>query len=144
MDQRNLLSFVQKMKLNVDKNIWNVGCVTGLRKAEKMSITMLVLIARVRQQPMKTLKQWRITIREVADDIGLSFGLCQAIFTDALGMKHATAKIVTKLRRLLQLSKNNVAYTSLLTTFNDDPDLFKKVITGGESWVYGYNIETKV
>ena len=31
----------------------------------------------------------------------------------------------------------------MLTTFNDDPDLLKKVITGDESWVYGYEIETK-
>ena len=28
-------------------------------------------------------------------------------------------------------------------TFNVDPDLLKKVITGDESWVYGYDIETK-
>ena len=27
--------------------------------------------------------------------------------------------------------------------FNDDPDLFKKIMTGNESWVYGYDIETK-
>ena len=27
--------------------------------------------------------------------------------------------------------------------FNDDPDLLKKVITGDESWVYGYDTETK-
>ena len=27
--------------------------------------------------------------------------------------------------------------------FNDDPDLLKKVITGDEAWVYGYDIETK-
>ena len=26
---------------------------------------------------------------------------------------------------------------------NDDPDLLKKFITGDESWVYGYDIETK-
>ena len=26
---------------------------------------------------------------------------------------------------------------------NNDPDLLKKVITGDESWVYGYDIETK-
>ena len=26
----------------------------------------------------------RITIQEVADDVGISFGLCQAIFTDVL------------------------------------------------------------
>ena len=31
----------------------------------------------------------------------------------------------------------------MLTTFNDDPDLLKKVITGDESWLYGYDIETK-
>ena len=31
----------------------------------------------------------------------------------------------------------------MLTTFNDDPDLLEKVITGNESWVYGYDIETK-
>ena len=31
----------------------------------------------------------------------------------------------------------------ILTTFNDDPELFIKIITGDKSWVYGYDIETK-
>ena len=31
----------------------------------------------------------------------------------------------------------------MLATFSNDPDLLKKVITGDESWVYGYDIETK-
>ena len=31
----------------------------------------------------------------------------------------------------------------ILVTFNDNPDLLKKAITGDESWVYGYDIETK-
>ena len=30
-----------------------------------------------------------------------------------------------------------------LTTFDDEPNFLKKVITGDESWVYGYKIETK-
>ena len=30
----------------------------------------------------------------------------------------------------------------MLTTFSDDPDLLKMVITGDESWVYGYDMET--
>ena len=47
----------------------------------------------------------RITIWEVADDVGILFDLCQAIFMDVLGMKCAGAKIL--------LSKNNVAWTSL-------------------------------
>ena len=32
----------------------------------------------------------------------------------------------------------------ILTKFNDDSDLFKKFITGDESWVYGYDIEAKL
>ena len=39
----------------------------------------------------------RITIREVADDVGISFGSCQAIFTGVLGMNPAAAKVVPKL-----------------------------------------------
>ena len=39
----------------------------------------------------------RSTIREVADDVGVSFGSSQAIFTDVLGMERAAAKIVSKL-----------------------------------------------
>ena len=29
----------------------------------------------------------------------------------------------------------------MLTTFNNDPDLLKKVLTGDETWVYGYDME---
>ena len=39
----------------------------------------------------------RITIRVVAEDVGISFGSCQAILMDVLGMKRAEAKIVPKL-----------------------------------------------
>ena len=81
--------------------------ITGLRKAENMSMAMLVLVARAPQQPIKTLKQWRkwfldnrrITIKQVADDIAISFGSWQAIFTDVLGMKHGAAKIVQKIAK---------------------------------------------
>ena len=31
----------------------------------------------------------------------------------------------------------------MLTTFNNDPDLLQKILNGDESWVYGYDIETK-
>ena len=72
-----------------------------------------------------------ITIREVADDVGIAFGSCQAILTNVLGMKRAAEKIVQKLLKML-------------TMFNDVPDLLKKIITGDESKVYGYDIETKV
>ena len=57
-----------KRKLNVQGNqmasvLWaehKFSCsITGLREAEQMSMTMLVQVAQVHQQPMKTLKQQR-------------------------------------------------------------------------------------
>ena len=58
-------------------------------------MTMAVLVARAPQQPMKIILDNRqITIRKVADDVSISFGSCQAIFTDVLDMKRAAAKIV--------------------------------------------------
>ena len=39
----------------------------------------------------------RITIREVADDVGISIGSCHDIFSNVLGMKRVAAKFVPKL-----------------------------------------------
>ena len=46
------------------------------------------------------LNNHRITITEVADDVDISCGSCQVIFTDVLGIKRAAAKIVLKLLNL--------------------------------------------
>ena len=85
----------------------------------------------------------RITIREVADDVGISFGSCQAIFTDVLGMKREAMEIFLKFLNIKQKqSRINIAQ-EMLTTFNDDTYLLKKVITGDQSWLYGYETENK-
>ena len=39
----------------------------------------------------------RITIREAANGVSISFGSCQVILTHVLGMKREAAKIVSKL-----------------------------------------------
>ena len=58
-------------------------------------------------------------------------------------MKRAATKIVLKLLNFEQIQHRRDIAQETLRTFNDDPDLFKKLITGDESWVYGYDIETK-
>ena len=58
-------------------------------------------------------------------------------------MKRAAMKIVPKLLNFGQKQRRMDIAQEKLTTFNDDPDLLKKVITGDESWVYGSDIETK-
>ena len=60
----------------------------------------------------------RITIREVADDVGISFGSCQAIFTHILGMKRAAVKIVTKLLNFVEYGHRSGDADD--ATFNDD------------------------
>ena len=77
----------------------------------------------------------RITITEVADDVGISFGSCQVIFTNVLRMKCVTAKIAPKLLNFKQKQHHMDIAQDMLTTFNEYPDLLKRAITGAESWV---------
>ena len=83
----------------------------------------------------------RITIREVADDVGISIGLCKAILADAFGMKRAAAKIIPKFLNFEQIKRRMYIAQEMLTMFNNDLDLLIKVITGDETWVYSYDIE---
>ena len=57
----------------------------------------------------------RITIREVADDVGISIGLCHAMFfSNVLGMKRVAAKFVPKLLNFEQKQQQmEVAQESL-------------------------------
>ena len=65
------------------------------------------------------------------------------LFRDVLGTKCAAAKIVPKLLNFVQKQCRMDIAQEMLTRFNNGPDLSKKVIKGDESWVYGYDIETK-
>ena len=60
-----------------------------------------------------------------------------------LAMKCAAAKIAKKLQTFEQKQRRMDIPQEMLTMFNDDTDLLKNSITGAESWVYSYDIETK-
>ena len=53
-------------------------------------------------------------------------------------MKRAAAKIVPK---LLNFELRMDIVQEMLTTFNEDPDLLKKVTSGDESWLYSYGYD---
>ena len=46
----------------------------------------------------------QITIKEDTDNVGISFGSCQAIFTDDLVTKRAVVKFVSKLLNCLRVN----------------------------------------
>ena len=83
---------------------------------------------------MKTLKKIilddsRTTIRDVADNVVILFGSCQAIFTDVLGMKRlfvSNPKIVPKCVNFEQKKHRMDIDQEMLATFNDDPDCSKR------------------
>ena len=58
---------------------------------------------------------------------------------DVLRLELETAKIVTKLLNFEQKEHRMDIAQQMLKKFNGNP----YVITGDESWVYGYDIETK-
>jgi histone-lysine N-methyltransferase SETMAR len=85
----------------------------------------------------------RLTIREIAKDIQISFGSVQSILTDDLGMRRVSAKFVPRLLSADQKETRVSAACDFLECVEKDRTFIAKIITGDESWVYGYDPETK-
>ena len=71
--------------------------ITDLRKARTDCPDTSITAENIDAVKKMILDKRRITIRGVADDVGISFSSCQEIFTDGLSMKSTSAKIVPKL-----------------------------------------------
>lgn len=86
----------------------------------------------------------RLTVREVANELGISIGSCHSILSDELGMKRVAAKLVPKLLTEDQMEYRIEVCLELKNRVTNDPNFIKSIITGDETWVYGYDPETKV
>jgi len=89
------------------------------------------------------LQNRHLTIREIAEDVGISFGSCQAILTEKLNMHRVAAKFVPCV--LTEDQKANCVNISqeLLDHVNIDENFLKNIVAGDETWIYGYDVETK-
>ena len=76
--------------------------------------------------------------------MSISKTVCHGILTENLGMHRIAAKFVPRL--LTDDQKQNRADVSqeLLDRANGDDNLLKNIITGDETLVYGYDVETEV
>ena len=80
---------------------------------------------------------------EISEIIGLCWISCQRMLTEDLNMKRISGKFVPQL--LTEDKKNNrlnVCY-DLRDQLENDPQIISKVVTGDETWCYGYDPETK-
>ncbi|UYV63484.1 hypothetical protein LAZ67_2004229 [Cordylochernes scorpioides] len=88
------------------------------------------------------LEDRRITVREVAEEAGISFGSTQSIMKDVLGVRRLKAFLVPKDLTFDQKNARKETASLNLEATTDDPELLKRVITGDEIWIYGFDSET--
>jgi len=86
----------------------------------------------------------RLTIREVSEEVGICKSSCHTILTEKLKMHRVAAKFVPRLLTEEQKQNRVTVSQELLKRSNTDKNFLKNVITGDETWVYGYDVETKV
>jgi len=86
----------------------------------------------------------RLTVREVADEVGSSIGSCHQIFTEKFQLRRVSAKFVPRL--LIDDQKENRVEISqeLLTSANGNGNFLKNIITGDGTWACGCDVETKI
>lgn len=85
----------------------------------------------------------RQTLDQLSEISGISWSSIQRILTEDLGMKRITAKFVPRALTDNQKECRVETCRELKEQLKTDPDFLSKVITGDESWCYGYDPETK-
>jgi len=85
----------------------------------------------------------RRTIKDIATIVNVSCGTVQTILTCDLNMHRIAAKFVPRLLTAEQIQHRVAICQELHQHAMDDPSFMSRVITGDESWVYGYDPETE-
>jgi len=84
-----------------------------------------------------------ITVRELADEVGVNIGSVHTILTADLGLRSVSAKFMLKLLTMEQKQLRLEIAQNMLDCVENDSNFLNTMITGDESWVYGYDPETK-
>jgi hypothetical protein len=88
-------------------------------------------------------KDCRRTIHQLADTVGITYGVCQEILSDNLNTRHVASKFVPWLLTNNQKQRHINVYLELREKSNKDPTFISRIIKVGQSWIYGYDPETK-
>ena len=88
-------------------------------------------------------KDRRLTVRMIADEVGISKESAHRILIEVLGMRKICAKMVP--RNLCGEQKENrlLICQELLDRLKRQPNFMDRAVTGDESWIFEYDPETK-
>jgi len=86
----------------------------------------------------------QLTIRKISEDLNISYGSVQNISTTDLNMRRKSAKFVPCVLTVKQKQQRLSVSLELHDHAASDSSFLGNVITEDETWVYGYNPETRV
>ncbi|UYV82279.1 hypothetical protein LAZ67_21001563 [Cordylochernes scorpioides] len=148
-DQRICIKFCVKNGFKGAEIFWMLPTAYGDAILSRRRVFECVPGDRPHQPPEKVDKvlelvreDRRITVREVAEEAGISFGSTQSIMKDILGVRRLNAVLVPKDLTFDQKNARKETASLNLEATTDDPELLKRVITGEETWIYGLDSET--
>ena len=85
----------------------------------------------------------RLTIRELVDMVGISFGSVQTILKDHLGLRRVKSRLVLKFLNFFEKERSVQACEAMLSNYKKKKKKKKKqIITGDVYWIYAYDPET--
>ena len=85
----------------------------------------------------------RLTLREIVEEVEISRKSVYSILTEDLCMRRVSAKFIPKLLTEQQKELRVEIAQKMLDCANNDLEFTKTIITGNETWVYGYDLESK-
>jgi len=81
----------------------------------------------------------RLTIKEISEDLNISYSSIQNILTTDLNMRWVSAKFVPCILTVEQKQQHLSISLELCTRAASDSNFLVNVITGDETWVYGWS-----
>ena len=105
--------------------------------ALKMAVHQWRVIPAREDHPQAERRKWLIKSAKSAG--GISTGSGYSILTEDLNLRKVSAKFGPK----LPTEQQKEISEDMLDLANHDPEFIKTIITGDETWVYGYDPETK-
>ena len=90
-------------------------------------------VERVRQ---KVRSDRRLTVRMIADELGMNSVRVWKTFTEDLGMRKIYAKMIPRLLNEGRKERRVQVCQDILEQLETEPNLLKRVVTGDESWIF--------
>ena len=90
-------------------------------------------VERVRQ---KVRSERRLTVKMIADELGISSERVSRIKTEDLGMRKICAKMIPRLLNEGQKERHVQVCQDILEQLETEANLLKRVVTGYESWIF--------